>query len=83
MMMRKMSTEEMWRRYSANIILFPEGVQKDKITLLISIGNTLITADINHHECIEYKLHGLVYVNVNTLRRIIEEQPGGTVKGGS
>lgn len=80
LMMRKMSTEAMWRRYAVDSTMFPEGVSKVKRTVFIDIVNTLTKADINQRACIDYKLHGLVYENVNILRRIIEEQVGESEK---
>lgn len=79
-MMRKMSTEAMWKRYAVGSYMFPEGVANVKRTVFIDIVNTLKKADINHRTCIDCKLHRIVYENVNTMRSIFEEQVGGTAK---
>lgn len=67
---RKMAAENLWRRYSLDDDTFPEGCSKVKRTLFLDIVNALTKAEISQRTCIDYKLHVLVYENVNTLKRI-------------
>lgn len=71
-LVRRSSVDVMWRNYARERSRFPSGVKKVRRTVFCDIASKLTRGDTKQRACIDYKLHALVYQNINTLGRIIE-----------
>lgn len=72
-LVRKASIDVMWRNYARDRCNYPAAVKKVRRTLFCDIASKLTRGDVKQRDCIEYKLHGLVYENAKLLRRIVDD----------
>lgn len=72
-LVRKVSVNVMWRNYSSSECAYPSDVKKVRRTFFCLIVKKLTRGDVKQRASIDYKLHGLVYENAATLRRLIDD----------